>query len=248
MPYVPRRVVVGGRRRTVRRPARAVIAKKSMTQGRFMAMTSRTRVPSKVHLFKRMANVIEFVSKGTAVTLNDISGAIDWVGPITDDSNTQQFGFSYTAWLNQVIQTSEFTSLFDRYKILGVKLKCMYQTNVGAYGSTGPLPILYSAYDADDNTVPANQIEVQAKGYCKTKILNGNKMFSLYFKPRIDKAVYQSGATFAYSSERVCWLDCANTSVPHYAQKFWIRNFPVAEDGSKLTIQPTFYLALKDTQ
>lgn len=238
---------VGGRR-IVRR--RRLVRRRPVTRNLL-----RRSIASKVHLFKRYGATVTIASSGGIPTWADGGvGLINGGNVSADDFGTSQFGLSMKFQLNQALQASEFTALYDRYKITGVKLKFQFQQNCATVNSGGgsnfPLPILAYTFDGDDATVPSGMVEVQSHGYSKQKVLNANRPFSLYIKPRVDKLVYRSGVSNAYSSERACWLDCASLDVEHYGVKMWMRNWATDEyqQNMKLTIQPVFYLALKDTQ
>lgn len=171
---------------------------------------------------------------------------------LSDDYGTWQTGIGMNFNLSEVVQTSDFTSLFDRYKILGVKLKFLFQSNqTGIPGGTrAPLPTIVYSYDADDQDSPTTKSIVQVKQYAKERILNGNRTFSVFYKPRVARMVYQDLVNTAYESAKAPWLDCTNSTVPHYGLKLWINNWFSDYNTSsyKLTISPTYYLAMKDTQ
>jgi hypothetical protein len=205
------------------------------------------------HTFKRDGRVVQLLNTATGGSWGVYNLGTNFaVGTNANDfGGGFQFGVSASFSLKDVIDFADFTDLFDRYKILKVVLKIMYQTNIGS-GSTSILPVMNYSFDCDDADIPTSQNDVSRKGYAKTKILNANRPFSWVCRPRISKQVYD-GNTPAYSSERPCWLDCTNTDVPHFAFKAWLRNCPAGNvdnnsQFSQITIQPVYYLALKDTQ
>lgn len=171
---------------------------------------------------------------------------------LTDTLNTRQVGASMIFKLDSVQDSNDFLNLFDRYKIIGVKLKFLYQCNLANSDSTtgtNALPLLSYTFDADDATQPTQLEDVQKKQHCHQRILNGNGMFSIYYKPRILKEVYASAVSTGYNSAKATWLDTASQSIPHYGLKMWINNWnPGNTKFHQLTIYPTYYLALKDTQ
>lgn len=218
------------------------------------------RIPALTHMFKREGAVVRISNKGDPTNPTYpylISHAGGWIlsNVATDTfSSTYQFGVSATFRLSDVLSPQDFTLLFDRYKIVKVVLKIMYQSNIStADGLSNLLPIMNYTFDADDATVPGTLESVTTKGYVKNKILNANRPFSWVCKPRIDKVVYNNGITTAFTSEKACWIDCESNSVDHFAFKAWVNNFPrgTGDDSnvmSQLTIQPVYYLAFKDSQ
>jgi len=208
------------------------------------------------HLFKRQAQdiIVKNIDLGGVYDMN-IPGnpTVSTLTTSADDFEQRQGGFGLQFQLDQCLQYNELTSLFDRYKIVGVKLKFLFQCNTNFYdGDTHaqpPLPVINYAYDCDDNSAISDKLAVTTKYYCKERLLNGNRTFSVFYKPRIDQAIYQDGLVTAYTSERRKWIDCNNPSVPHYGMKIWINNWSVTPASAhKLTITPTYYLAMKDSQ
>lgn len=208
-----------------------------------------------LHHFKRFGQPIVVSNSAGAMSLND--GGIGNCSTIVqnlDDFGTIQGGFSMQFQLNACQEYSDFTQLFDRYKITGVKLKFMYQANSisnNTFGSpSAPMPLLTYAFDADDAVAPPSRTSVQVKQYAREKLLNGNRPFSVYYKPRISKLVYNNALASAYTSSKPEWIDCGNVSVPHYGIKMWINNWlaDAAQSNCKLTIQPIYYLSCRDTQ
>lgn len=215
----------------------------------------RRPIASRTHIIKRLGIPMELknnnaVGAGSLQLIQNGGGSFLMGTPAGDTiSNTWQVGLSAFSKLNSVSDYTDITSLFDRYKIVGVKYKVMFQCNTSSVSSQGVLPVLYSSFDGDDADVPATSQEVAVKGYVKSHVLNANKIFTLYMKPRIDKQLYQTPFSTGYSSEKACWIDCTSSDVPHYGMKFWLNNW--LSDGANemlLRIQPTYYLALKDTQ
>lgn len=205
------------------------------------------------HVFKRRcASIIVGLDSNNFPTLvQDGNGAMA-LGSIGTGilSNTAQFGMAYNFQLKQAVEYTDFTQLFDRYKVLGVKLNILYQNNMGDPNSHC-LPGMTMAWDGDDAGVPSNKEDVSRKLNARTSILNANRPKSIYIRPRITKSVYQQGLTTAYTSERSCYIDCNNSTVEHYGYKFWIDSWLAttgAQSGQLLTIEPTVYLACKDSQ
>ena len=191
-------------------------------------------------------------SGGNPVATDNGNGSLTIGTSGSDTMATRQVGGAMTFALQCCSDYGDFTNLFDRYKITGVKLQFLYQCNIANNDSTtgtNALPLLSYSFDCDDNNVPTSLEEVQKKQYCHQKILNGNYMFSVYLKPRILKEVYASSITSGYNSAKATWLDSANVGVPHYGLKLWINNWGYGNQKfQQLTITPTYYLALKDTQ
>lgn len=211
------------------------------------------RVGSKPTIVKRIGMPIRIanssVSNLPAVDADGI-GSLQIGTPAVDILNTYMYGGSLQFKLESVVQAVDLVQLFDRYKIVGVKLKFLYQQNIGSVGSTtgSILPIMNYSFDADDVVPPTLATDVTKKQYCHTKVLNANRTFSLFIKPRQAIQSNLSGAEVNFKAQ---WNNCANADIPHYGLKFFVNNWQATTSTQLLnclTITPTYYLAMKDTQ
>jgi len=216
--------------------------------------------------FRRLGSVCEITALNGVPSFVDNSsgggGATTSSGPAnTDDFNTIQFGAAQFFKLNTVQGVSDFTSLFDQYKIDKVVLQCMFQSNaVGVTedsqvngGKGGILPILYYTQDLDDAAVPNGLATVQQFARCKTKILNANKPFNITIRPKVARQVYQAGVASGYETASNAKIDNNFPDVQHYGMKYWIRNWfaqtsTPEQSKCKLTIQPVYYLSMYNSR
>lgn len=208
-------------------------------------------IASRTHIMKRLARpALIQNSLGGPVLTDDGAGQFGQGGVFVGAlPGTWETGLSAQFKLNSVIDPADITSLFDRYKIIGVKLKIHYLSTVGTTTGANNLPTLYYAFDGDDATTPVTAQAVLTKGYCKSKVLNANRPLSVYIKPRLTKEIFNSPVSTGYSSEKACWLDASYSQIPHYGLKFWLSDWVGGdENNNAIRIQPTYYLALKDTQ
>lgn len=155
--------------------------------------------------------------------------------------------------LNSTPNSSEFTVLYDQYRIVGVKRTFLYSStgadttgSLGPYGPAGA-PILYMVRDYDDSNTPANINEFFQRPYVKIgRITSVQKM---YIRPKVARPLYQ-GATFAYGPSSG-WIDVANDAVPHYGIK-WIcvpqagSNYAMGTIYGTITVIDKYYLEFKN--
>lgn len=246
MVYRRRRGNVGRARRQRRQNAR-----RNYKAGKYGKRFG-VKIASRSHVFKRFAAecVISVDQNGYPTLLQNGGGdfALGSVG-VGTLANTADFGLTYTPTLANAIESSDFTNLFDRYKILGVKLKIMYQANVGEQHQH-PLPLMIHSFDGDDAAMPTTWNDVAVKGYAKEVVLNANLPLKTYFKPRISKMVFNGAISTAYTSSVPEWLDCDYDKLPHWGWKAWLKSFFTGSGSTTtnaITIQPIMYLAFKDT-
>lgn len=155
--------------------------------------------------------------------------------------------------LDSVLQKTDLTNMFDRYKINGVKLDFLFQQNTSDMAGGSLLPVMWGSYDFDDDAPPTTREQIQVKGYCRQRVLNANRNFSIYVKPRILRQAATASGPDISTSDRAPWINSTQSDVTHLGYKFWIDNWlgvPASDSPAKamLTIQPTYYLSLKDTQ
>lgn len=176
------------------------------------------------------------------------TGTLQQTASGTGVGNTSSLGFTATFNLGQAVEHTDFTTLFDRYKILGVSVKIMYHHNSASVINPSMFPTLYYCYDGDDGSVVTSKLDIQRQEGCKVQVLRGSHKF--YCKPRIElsPSTSTSGSTQVLT-ERAKWLNCVDAKVNHYAMKFFIDNITnLSGSVQGIEIQPYFYLALKDTQ
>lgn len=159
-------------------------------------------------------------------------------------------GLSQWFQLSDLPSYSDFTSLYDRYRITGVKLKITYLSNQAAVNSLSVLPVLNYAIDYDDNSVPSSESTMQEKQDVKTKVLLANKPISIYIKnPKVQAAVLNNAGTFDAAMVTNGFVNCTYPTTKHNGLKMWISSiYSNAGSQCALRIVPTYYLALKDPQ
>lgn len=135
--------------------------------------------------------------------------------------------FSMKFSLNQLTAFSEFTNLFDSYKINSVKvyLKAFYNTSAAT--SVG-LPSIEYVTDHDDaNVITPSQMRERVGS--KHKWFNATRnVATMWVRPRVGNIVQSSaalGTTALATGKRAQWIDSSTPGVEHYAIKGVIRNF-----------------------
>lgn len=117
---------------------------------------------------------------------------------------------------------SEFTSLYDQYRIDWVECEFFFSANSsGTNDATYPLPIMYIVKDYDDSqsaSVSAlcqyNNVKTWQLGNQDSK----NGKFVLRVKPNVDTLVF-AGAISGYARSKPMFIDTTSNTVPHYGVK-----------------------------
>ena len=117
---------------------------------------------------------------------------------------------------------TEFTALFDQYKIRSCTIDMRFANNNSSINSPSTsLPVLYYADDMDDVS-PLTQNALQQYGRCKTTMLGtGAKEFTRHrVVPKPLVQLYETGVSTGYSNPiKPIWIDCNDATVPHYGVK-----------------------------
>jgi len=171
-----------------------------------------------------------------------------------------QYGnFSFYACLSDMPSYSEFSALYDRYKIVGFKIRIVpyntssatgaaFASGVGQYGM-----LIHWVNDYDDNALPtASDAGIdslrQYPSYRWTNLVQASgRGVSRYVKPRIAKAVYGGGAFTSYANDKFGWIDMVSTTVPGYGVKGIIETVSSGVvQNILLKVEVIYYVVLRD--
>lgn len=120
-------------------------------------------------------------------------------------------------------QSTEFTELFDNYKINMIELRIQMisnpdssnplNTNTGG-NATNWYPKLWWVIDKDGGATETLSTMRERQGV-RCKILQPNKDIVIRFRPKVQVLTYKTSTTQGYAP-RAIKLDMADASVPHY--------------------------------
>lgn len=170
-----------------------------------------------------------------------------YAGPSTIGVNNTNTDFSDVFFFENIQGYTDFTGLYDQYKISCVVVKFQLVSNPDTIyppggdpstNITNPTfyPKLWYCRDYDDsgtNTVAFLRERSGAKFF----ILRPNKIYSVKVKLAVNMNVYRSGAPATAVSWSLKRLDMSNTNVPHYGLKW-----SVDLDGVSLITNSQFKL------
>lgn len=201
------------KRRTTRR--------KRTTRRRFTKRTRTSRRSGqKIHVFKR------HVDRGVEI--------IDAVTGLS-------YGVNFS--LNDVPGSSEFTSLYDMYKINAVKITFIPQMTeiVNSTGSGNPFNSrIISAIDKNDDTAPITADELRQFKTCKvTNITRQHRRY--IYKPQIlDSSSYSISP----------WMSTASPGTNYYGLKLWAEPTGITGISTvfQLRIECVYYMSFKNVK
>lgn len=209
-----------GTKRTMRRPARPK-KRMRMTVSRRVGYSVYSQ--AKPHFFKRSTGL--FSITGDNVAPNQTGGR--------------------TFSLADLPNISDFTTLFDQYKFLGIKL---IFTSVRSYAnatSTGIQPLMFITVDRDTSTAPSTANEIREYASCKMwRFSDNGKPFTMFFKPTVLNEVYRSAVATATAPQRAPWLSTSFVDAAHFGIR-WVVN-DIQSNAYTINCQAVYYFAMKN--
>lgn len=173
-------------------------------------------------------------------------------GQIVVDATSDNVG-AIVFSLAQVPSYTEFTSLYDQYKISAVKVKIVPRYNVSAFdniqsaAATPYIPQVFTAIDYDDSGVSTVSDLLQ---YQNCKMTRGNVIHQRYLKPRCRNILQNLNGTASARAPFRGWIDSADPEVIHYGLKWAIPPFATGpiEQTTKFDVVVEYYLAMKNVR
>lgn len=136
--------------------------------------------------------------------------------------------------LNTVPNYTEFTALFDYYRIKGVHIKVIYTNNVanttGAVGTASAiaLPTMQAMFDNDDGNAPVTEGELLQRPGVKLLTMGTNGPLNFYVKPNIATNCLTDAGNQPAALAADSWLDANYPGVYHYGFKHWLTAWTAA--------------------
>jgi len=171
---------------------------------------------------------------------------------INTESASTMFGETFA--LSKIMQSSEYKTLFEMYRIDKVVVTFRYKQINNATEANGRAqnevnPLLYFKVDHDDI---GTQTVAEMKESSKTKehqFSNDKPNFTISLKPAIQTEAYKTSLTSAYVPKWGQWLRTVDDGVPHYGLKAHCIAY---KDGSwnpgSLAVEYKYYISFKNNQ
>lgn len=181
-------------------------------------------VYDKVHLVKRYGSIVQ--GSTTVEYLNN--PAID-----------QSFRFSFR--LDAVTAHTDFTALYDMYKIRAVKVSFIPMANITTANESGFASLIYSTYDFNSGSSTPTRDEIREYQYCKWSPYG--KIHKRYFFPR---ALEQTGSTKVGPQN---WQLTEVPNIAYHGLLVNVANVPsIATDEPIYKVEVKYYLSFKNTK
>lgn len=148
---------------------------------------------------------------------------------------------------NNVTNYTEFTNLFDQYRINKVVIKFKLKFDPSAQPSTAAVfPKMWIHADYDDSTIPTTVNDLLQRSNLKTTILQPDREYTFAFTPAILAESFRGATATAYSPKFKQYIDMSFPDTPHYAYKAAIEMLPAT--GYSLLINKTLYFSCKNVR
>lgn len=189
-----------------RKPARRRRARRSETAGPSMALPGQTR---DVHRFVRSVQI----------------GALT---PAAADK-----GWAWTFALSDLPNYTEFTALFDQYRLSLVEL--VFTWSPGTTVATSTFPTLLIASDYDSAAVPASSSEIAQRRHITWVFSPSKPIATFRLRPRVLLDVGSGGSSgFSTLAPAREWIDLAFSTLTQRGAVAWIANFNTGLGGTLL--------------
>lgn len=209
-------------------------------------------------MFKRQAPAFELTNTATqGIVATSDSNQIGLQTPVFESALTgggspYRFGAVSYFKLSNVLQNTDFTALYDRYKINAIKVKIIPLSTMANVNGQGVVPTMVYHTDYDDALTPTSDETVRVKAGAKEVRLD--KPVSIYFKPKIADAILGASAGTAYSvPKKAPYINMSYPDVPHYGLKMYFRDVNLSSSTGTSTntcfrFETTYYMSCRDPQ
>jgi hypothetical protein len=152
-------------------------------------------------------------------------------------------GYATSFALSDLPNYTEFTNLFDRWRIREVTLEFCYQQAINT--ATFCFPFVILSTDLNDAVTPLTENQLLERENAKMHNFSaGRTVVRHVLQPR--QLAAGSGGSLTTEMPRDSWVDCAYSSSPYYGFKAWIGNYNSAISGAaQLRLYLTYDLEFK---
>jgi len=134
--------------------------------------------------------------------------------------------------LSNFANVSNYTAVFDQYRIMQVSVKFIPTNTTTSSGSPGVGGVLYTVIDYDDQNTPTNLTTMLS--YDSLAVTPPGQIEERTINPRLAVAAYSGAFTSFANLSNQTWIDAASSSVQYYGLKYYVSSTP--------TIQTVLYV------
>lgn len=144
-------------------------------------------------------------------------------GAIQSDTTSQQRMGSMAFYLSDLPVSTDFTNLFDQYRIVSVDIHMVPRVNSNLASNPSALSVFHYATDSTDATAVNSLADILQYSGCKRVNCNAVKDFHIKIKPQASDVFYNGSVVSGYgSAPGNTWINTGGTSanVAHYGLKY----------------------------
>lgn len=224
---------------------------------RRMPMRRRRKMPLKMGIKKKVSIVRSVNIK------NDVHYFSRWA-PFVDTNTLSTSASTQVASLfcslADIPNYSEFTNLFDSYKIIGIQFTFRLMDNPDSNNyinstlftqGSNFYPKLWVVQDRDSQT-STTVAQIRERGHSRQYILKPDRFIKVFIKNPVElDAVYDgsSGSTYVPATPRdKHWLPTGQTGIRHYLLTVGLDKMGYAGNTCTVGIEKRYFLALKNSK
>lgn len=168
------------------------------------------------------------------------------LGAITAGANDTGAGRRFR--LSDVPTSSDFTNLFDQYRIVAVEAIYVFSTHILA--SQARYPRITFAVDYSDASLPGSEADVlQYQNVECFQFGQVKHTFKRVLKPRAALAAYEGAFTGYGMASPNQWFDTNDASVEYYGTKEWLSNYnTVLATGAVINVYHRYHMEFKNAR
>lgn len=215
------------------------------------------RKNSKMGYFKLTRRTAEnTITNTSTLGISNLTGTILAMGSPTTSTTAlpgyYDIGLSSAFRLTDILNSSDLTNLFDKYKFRWIKLNIYCTSSTAAVTSLAQLPSIIYSIDEDDQSIPT-VLALREKMGSRQKMFYPGKPVSIFirnpkFQRQLDTdSLISSGNEVA----RASWINSAYSSVPHFGLKMALLDVnlnPTSSSYTKFKFDITYCIDFKDAQ
>ncbi|AUM61843.1 capsid [uncultured virus] len=150
--------------------------------------------------------------------------------------------------LSDLTNVSEFTNLFQQYRINCVVVSLIPNYNINQIPASGTgtnIPIIGWVQDFDDGSNPTSVPELQEYQRYKERKFTGPIKIKIW--PAVSSLVFSSAGVDGFAVKKKMWIRTDVTTVKHYGLKYCVYNM-AANQNYVWNIRYTMYASFKETK
>jgi hypothetical protein len=142
-------------------------------------------------------------------------------------------GYAWPFALNMIPGSTEFTNLFDKYRITSIDLTFSYWQE-GQVSGDVLWPAMYLFMDDDDAIIPTTKTSVlERMSVQRVSFSPTRQTISVLINPRW---IQSRAGTSTNIAPRNSWIDMSTPAVQHYGVKAWVDYYNTNAGGAQINV------------